>query len=107
MVFQEVDSDGNGVLDWAEFEQMMHKGAEMSGRAPFKGSELRALFATTDKDGNGTIDFHEFIHLQQKAARGDFDHDSSSEAGSHVSSLTGSMGSSALLHGFEEETVHA
>ncbi|KAI0219184.1 putative calmodulin-like protein 2 [Lamellibrachia satsuma] len=53
--FQLVDLDGNGLIDFNEFVQMV----EYRVGRQSEDAEMRALFAAFDKDGNGYIDAKE------------------------------------------------
>lgn len=62
-MFQKADVDGNGVLDAAEFAQVLH--------APALGLRLEhgqtaKLMEAVDRDGNGRVDWREFVTVFQK-----------------------------------------
>ena len=57
-IFTELDSSGDGQLDWGEFKRAM----KMLGlKVPV--AKLRQLFAQFDEDEGGEIDYYEFCRL--------------------------------------------
>ena len=57
-VFNELDSSGDGQLDWGEFKEALKM---LKIAVPV--SKMRALFAQFDEDETGEIDYPEFIRL--------------------------------------------
>ncbi len=50
-----VDTDGNGVIDFAEFVDVMKGYLWTSEKAPTAGEELKEAFKVFDQDGDGFI----------------------------------------------------
>ena len=55
----EVDADGNGLIDFEEFMEMMSKKANEGDEE----EEIKEAFKVFDKDGNGLIDKEELRSL--------------------------------------------
>eukprot|EP01046_Picozoa_sp_COSAG06_P026586 COSAG06_NODE_2295_length_7137_cov_9.154305_3_plen_278_part_00 len=62
-VFASMDTDGSGELDYAEFEQALHKLG-----LPMHKDEAAQLMAAMDADGSGTIDEQEFFAVVKIAS---------------------------------------
>jgi len=60
-----MDDDGDGVVNWAEFEAWWKTGKGYATR-----EELEDLFAEVDADGSGEIDLMEFLHMIGKKTEG-------------------------------------
>ena len=55
-MFQEADSDGNGVVDRREFQAML---AHLD--VPLSAGDEQVLMGALDKNGDGVIDYREFV----------------------------------------------
>ena len=64
-LFVRFDADGNGMLDFGEFESMMVSVGEEIGRT-YEPAQLHAMFDRGDTDRSRLIDFRELV-LMQKA----------------------------------------
>ena len=63
-LYNHMDSDGSGHVDYDEFEWMVRK--ELGVRASsLPDPSLRGLFAALDHDGSGYISFGEFAHFMR------------------------------------------
>lgn len=60
-MINEVDEDGNGTIDFAEFASMMHR--KMEEDPSTAQEELKEAFRVFDKDGNGLISSAELRHI--------------------------------------------
>jgi len=58
--FAMFDIDGNGTIELAELQQVMHK----LGQSPTK-AELQEMIQSVDDNGDGEIDFDEFLILMK------------------------------------------
>lgn len=56
--FDVSDKNGNGSIDYSEFQEMVER-----LRIDLKPAEIKTLFNEFDKDGSGEIDYNEFVDL--------------------------------------------
>merc|ERR1711934_647637 len=74
----DVDNDGNGTIEFAEFLQMMTgKMGEKDSRANIDDEELQDMINQADRDGDGEINLDEFYRIMKK--KGNFLEDLSSD----------------------------
>merc|ERR1712220_48909 len=74
----DVDNDGNGTIEFAEFLQMMTgKMGEKDSRENIDDEELQDMINQADRDGDGEINLDEFYRIMKK--KGNFLEDLSSD----------------------------
>jgi Ca2+-binding EF-hand superfamily protein len=72
--FDIVDDDGSGVLEFPEFEEMLHSLFKVPKHIRISTNRISQLWKDCDADGNGVIDFEEFVVFYRKYfAKGGFD----------------------------------
>lgn len=69
ILFKECDTNGDGVVDFSEFKQVMELLAEKKGGKHYNFLQVRGLFRMADLDNSGYIDFYEFLHAQRRMKR--------------------------------------
>ena len=62
-VFEAMDEDGGGSIDYEEFRHAMTAMAADGKTAPPPEEELRKAFDDVDDDGGGSVDFDEFVQM--------------------------------------------
>lgn len=60
-MIQEVDADGNGLIDFAEFVTLLARKMNNTD----KDAEIREAFNVFDRDGSGKISCHELHHIMK------------------------------------------
>merc|ERR1712153_65435 len=74
----DIDGDGNGTIDFAEFLAMMTgKMGEKDSREDIEKEEMQDMIAQADRDGSGEINCDEFYRTMK--AKGNFLEDLSSD----------------------------
>merc|ERR1712182_79429 len=74
----DVDNDGNGTIEFAEFLEMMTgKMGEKDSREDIDKEELQDMINQADRDGDGEINIDEFYRIMKK--KGNFLEDLSSD----------------------------
>merc|ERR1712224_26715 len=74
----DVDNDGNGTIEFAEFLEMMTgKMGEKDSREDIDDEELQDMINQADRDGDGEINLDEFYRIMKK--KGNFLEDLSSD----------------------------
>merc|ERR1712039_717504 len=74
----DVDNDGNGTIEFAEFLEMMTgKMGEKDSREDIDDEELQDMINQADRDGDGEINIDEFYRIMKK--KGNFLEDLSSD----------------------------
>merc|ERR1711945_25068 len=74
----DVDNDGNGTIEFAEFLEMMTgKMGEKDTREDIENEELQDMINQADRDGDGEINIDEFYRIMKK--KGNFLEDLSSD----------------------------
>merc|ERR1712159_934768 len=74
----DIDNDGNGTIEFAEFLQMMTgKMGEKDTRENIDDEELQDMINQADRDGDGEINIDEFYRIMKK--KGNFLEDLSSD----------------------------
>merc|ERR1712149_92909 len=74
----DVDNDGNGTIEFAEFLEMMTgKMGEKDSREDIDKEELQDMINQADRDGDGEINLDEFYRIMKK--KGNFLEDLSSD----------------------------
>merc|ERR1712036_53141 len=74
----DIDNDGNGTIEFAEFLQMMTgKMGEKDTREDIDDEELQDMINQADRDGDGEINIDEFYRIMKK--KGNFLEDLSSD----------------------------
>merc|ERR1712023_142119 len=74
----DIDNDGNGTIEFAEFLQMMTgKMGEKDTRENIDDEELQDMITQADRDGDGEINIDEFYRIMKK--KGNFLEDMSSD----------------------------
>lgn len=66
--FDELDTDGSGMLDFGEVKKALRKAGKYAGEG-----QIQSLLETADKNGDGTIDFDEFKILMALPKEDQFD----------------------------------
>jgi len=64
--FEMFDEDGSGLLDQAEFEQLLHLLLKIPKHLRLPKSRMEAMWAEADIDGGGAIGFEEFLIFYKK-----------------------------------------
>ena len=62
VLFRHSDANGDGVVDFNEFKNVMSVLGQQTGRS-YNFLQLKGLFRLADLDGSGSIDFNEFLHV--------------------------------------------
>jgi Ca2+-binding EF-hand superfamily protein len=62
-VFEAMDEDGGGSIDFDEFRHAMKAMAANGTTPPPPEEELRKAFDDVDRDGGGSVDFDEFVEM--------------------------------------------
>merc|ERR1712057_58680 len=63
----DIDNDGNGTIEFAEFLQMMTgKMGEKDTRENIEDEELQDMINQADRDGDGEINIDEFYRIMKK-----------------------------------------
>ena len=75
-LFEEIDEDGGGSLDYAEFADVL-KGKDSKAKSLLlaRVSELTSLFELFDRDGGGTLGLGELANIMQRLGRKPTDHE--------------------------------
>ena len=75
-LFKQIDEDGGGSLDYAEFADVL-KGKDCKAKSLLiaRVSELENLFALFDSDGGGTLELGEFANIMQRLGRKPTEHE--------------------------------
>ena len=68
--FRKHDSDGDGVLEYAEFAALVRGLTSGAGGARYDQMQLRAAFHRLDSDHSRTIDLAEYMKLMQPPSGG-------------------------------------
>ena len=68
VLFQSADTNHDGVVDFAEFKELMHQLSTKTGKK-YNALQLRGLFRIADLDRSGSIDFNEFLHAQRRVRK--------------------------------------
>ena len=64
-MFEQMDQNGDGVIDMIEFQSMMEMVAHRTGRHhTFDG--IRRMFLEADTNQDGVIDFQEFVAMSRR-----------------------------------------
>ncbi|CAK9028239.1 unnamed protein product [Durusdinium trenchii] len=64
--FDSFDLDKSGVIDFLEFEHMIHKLLHCSTRSDLPPNRIARFWHEIDRDNNGTVDFQEFTDWYMK-----------------------------------------
>jgi Ca2+-binding EF-hand superfamily protein len=64
--FNKFDTDGSGLIEKAEFQEVVQALLKVPAGTPLPEDRVAALWREADSNGNGEVDFEEFIHFYQK-----------------------------------------
>ena len=67
-LFHQCDTNGDGVVDYEEFRNVMEQLGEKTGKK-YNFLQLKGMFRLADLDGSGSIDFNEFLHAQRRVKK--------------------------------------
>merc|ERR1712129_201058 len=65
--FKKIDLNGNGVIDYDEFDMLVHSMMGLTDGETLPGARIHSLWRDADIDGNGCLDFEEFMVFWMKS----------------------------------------
>jgi len=69
--FKRTDLNSNGVIEYDEFEVLIHSMMRLAESEKLPHARMETLWRDADTDGNGGLDFEEFMAFWIKSFRGD------------------------------------